>query len=176
MVVLNGVAAPLLKVSVNEITFQVPQETTLGTADVSVTINGQSSRIAHVQVTKAAPGIFVDENNHAAASNQDGTLNTARRAKVGSVVVVFGNGLGLADNPVSNGTPASLKTLSPVKVKPTVTVGGQDAKILFAGLAPGLLSVDQIHFIIPSLATGDYPVVITQDGKSSNGPVISVEQ
>jgi uncharacterized protein (TIGR03437 family) len=38
------------------------------------------------------------------------------------------------------------------------------------------VGLGQINMVIPKLATGTYPVVVTQGSQSSNNPVMSVTQ
>jgi uncharacterized protein (TIGR03437 family) len=47
-------------------------------------------------------------------------------------------------------------------------------KPYYLGLTPGFVGLYQADFQVPSVATGDYPVVITVNGVSSNGPVMSI--
>jgi uncharacterized protein (TIGR03437 family) len=51
-----------------------------------------------VPVVQTSPGVFTIDGVHAAALNQDGTVNSADRpAHVGSVISVFATGLGPID-------------------------------------------------------------------------------
>lgn len=172
-VTVDGTPARLASVDPNQINFQVPTGTSLGLANVIVAAKGQSSSIAHVRVAAVAPGIFADDLNHASALNQDYTLNKNKPAKAGSVVTIFATGLG----PTDSADPKSKQSLSWVKIMPKVTVGGERATIFYAGTSPGVAAgVDQINFEVPNLATGTYPVVITQDNQQSNAPLINVTE
>jgi len=172
-VTVDGAPARLASVDPNHINFQVPIGTSLGDANVIVAAKGQSSSIAHVRVAATAPGVFVDDANHASALNQDYALNKNRPAKAGSILTIFGTGLGLTES----ADPKSKQSLSWVKIMPTVTVGGENATILYAGTSPGFAGdVDQINFKVPNLPTGTYPVVIAQDNQQSNAPLINVTE
>jgi len=46
----------------------------------------------------------------------------------------------------------------------------------YLGLTPGFVGLYQANFTVPSLTPGDYPVVVTVGGLSSNAPIISVAQ
>jgi uncharacterized protein (TIGR03437 family) len=72
--------------------------------------------------------------------------------------------------------PAGLTELSWASVPVTATVGGHDAKVLFAGLAPGAVGLYQINVRIPEDApTGDaVEVVLTQKNVRSNTVTIAV--
>jgi uncharacterized protein (TIGR03437 family) len=43
-------------------------------------------------------------------------------------------------------------------------------------MSPGFVGLGQINMVIPKLANGTYPVVVTQGSQSSNNPVMSVTQ
>ena len=70
-----------------------------------------------------------------------------------------------------------MNPLAVVTTQPTLTVDGQTAEIFFAGMTPGFVGLDQINFRVPSNArSGKLPVVITQDGQSSNTSALTVGQ
>ncbi|HCC57807.1 MAG TPA: hypothetical protein DEQ47_11200, partial [Solibacterales bacterium] len=90
-VTFNGVAAPLLYVSAGQINAQVPYEVAASaTASVEVQRNGLPRAAATVAVQAAAPGLFVDSANNAAALNPDGSVNgPGHVAPRGSIVLLF---------------------------------------------------------------------------------------
>jgi len=54
-------------------------------------------------------------------------------------------------------------------------MGGQSATVLYAGVNPYLIGVDQINLSGPSsLASGDYPLTIDMGGIKSNSPLLKV--
>jgi hypothetical protein len=65
--------------------------------------------------------------------------------------------------------PAALPML-PV----TATIGGQTADVLFAGLAPGGVGLFQVNLRIPTLASGDYPLIVAIGQARSNAPLLAV--
>jgi uncharacterized protein (TIGR03437 family) len=65
-------------------------------------------------------------------------------------------------------------TLCKATLPVAVTVGGQLADVQFVGLTPGSISLAQANITVPSLTSGDYPVVIKVGGAVSNGPLITV--
>jgi uncharacterized protein (TIGR03437 family) len=173
----NSTPAPLIFVGQFQANFQIPFETKPGMATVVVTANDAESLAAMVNVSAVAPGIFVTGTNQAVVLNSDNSVaDSASPAKVGSVVVMYVTGLGPLDHPLPTGSPASNNPLSNATVVPTVTVGGANAVVQFAGMSPGFVGLGQINMVIPKLATGTYPVVVTQGTRSSNNPVMSVRQ
>ena len=86
-VTVNGVVAPLLFVSANQINVQVPYEVPAGSATVVVRSEGLSSAPFTIAVLHAFPGLFSNGQGLAAAINDDGSANSeAAPASVGSVV------------------------------------------------------------------------------------------
>lgn len=175
----NGILAPLQFVSPSQVTFQVPYETTLGDANLVVTVNGRPSKVAHVKVAPAAPGIFVLVANHAAAVNQNGIIvDSGHPARPGDLVTIYATGLGLLDRPIPSGASApTIEPLARTKVTPTLSIGGKSVGVLFAGATPGYAGLEQVLVTIPpNLGAGEYPVVIRQGAQSSNSPIISLAQ
>jgi uncharacterized protein (TIGR03437 family) len=176
-ILVNNVPAPLIFVNQLQANFQLPFETQPGTATVVVTANGLESQAAMVNVSAVEPGIFETGTNQAVVLNPDNSLaDSGSPAKVGTVVVMYVTGLGPLDHPLPTGSPALSNPLSNATVVPTVTIGGANAVVQFAGMSPGFVGLGQINMVIPKLANGTYPVVVTQGSQSSNNPVMSVTQ
>ena len=170
-VTFNNVSAPLLFVSGGQINAQLPWNvlpagTKQGTVNVVVARSGVSSQPRQVQVGPLSPGIFAVDfgvGQAIAINNSDGTLAapagsipglTTRPAKVGEFVQIWGVGLGEVDVPVANGD----KGYPPVRntlTKPAVLIGGvkvPDEDVLFSGLQPEFVGVNQVNIKIPAIA------------------------
>ncbi len=174
-ITVNGSPVPMQFVNYGQANFQIPYETPIGSATVVVTVNGFASLPAAVQITATAPGILVYGANHALIQNQDYSLNQpGSGAKVGSFVTVYGAGLGQLDNPIPTGAATPSDPLSRARVTPTATIGGVDAPVSFAGMAPAFVGLAQIDVQVPDLPAGTYPIVIKQGGQTSNAPGMEV--
>ncbi len=174
-VTMNGIAAPLVYAGANQINYQVPYEVQPGTANVVVTVNGQSSPAATVTIAAAAPGIFVFGQNRAVVQNADYSVNEANNpAKVGTTVIAYATGQGLLDNAVPTGNAAPTTVLSRPRGAVTATIGGVGATVVFGGLTPGFVGLMQINLTIPPLASGTYPLIITVGGANSNSAQVTV--
>jgi uncharacterized protein (TIGR03437 family) len=80
-------------------------------------------------------------------------------ARADEILILFLTGLGAVDAPQVTGNPVTQAT-STVR-SPRVVVAGQDASILYSGLAPGFAGLYQINFQVQaSLAPGDWPLVV----------------
>lgn len=173
-VTIGGTAAPLLYAASNQINAIVPYELTQS-ASTQVSIANQRQQIATttVAVASTAPAIFTLSNTGAGAGailNQDLTVNSAANpAAVGSVIAIFANGAGQTNPAGVDGQITG--SVLPVPLLPvTATVGGVNAKVLYAGAAPDLVAgVLQVDVVVPSgLASGPaVPVVLAIAGVSS---------
>jgi len=174
-VTVNGVTAPLFYASAVQINFQVPYETTPGTASVAVSVAGAGSAAFSVSVDDASPGIFSFGTNRAVAQNPDYSLNDSDSpVAAGSYITAYLTGLGPLDNPVADGAAAPQMPLSRATSSFSATIGGQNANVFFLGLSPGFVALAQADITIPALPSGTYPLVVTIDGIPSNGPLITV--
>jgi uncharacterized protein (TIGR03437 family) len=174
----NGRSAPLLYVIPTQVNFQVPWETALGTATVTVNVNGGASNSITVSVLGAAPGLFSTSSGHAVVQNSDFTLNDpGNPAKVGSTIVAYLSGSGPVDTPVADGAVTPLGPLVSSTSQSSATIGSSPAQVAFAGLAPGFVGLVQVNIVVPSdLQTGDYPLAITIGNETSNPATVSVTQ
>lgn len=170
-VVVNGKLAPLFYVGPTQINAQLPFETAPGSATLSV--NGSTP--VSFPVAASAPGIIVYGTNRAVAINQDYSVNGPDHPALPSgVVTVYMTGQGAVTPPVASGAVASASPMALPLLAVTATVGGQAAGVLFAGLTPGAVGLFQVNLKVPSLASGDYPLVVTVGQARSNAPLISV--
>jgi uncharacterized protein (TIGR03437 family) len=166
----DGVAAPLLLVSSEQINAIVPYSVHGRTsARIQAQVGQNYSIPIEVKVVDAAPGIFTQGQTgrgQAVAFNADfavnSVLNPARR---GSVVTIYMTGEGQTDPPGQNGrviTTDLRKPLLPV----TATIGGKPAEVLYVGSAPQSVSgICQVNLRIPEdLGAGAQAVEILVGG------------
>ncbi len=174
----NGQLAPVLYVTPTQVNFQVPWETALGPATVTVAVNGGPSNAVTVNVLGAAPGLFSTSSGQAIVQNSDYTLNSPTNpAKVGSTIVAYLSGSGTVSPPVADGAIAPIGTLVYLNSGSSATIGSSTAQVAFAGLAPGFVGLVQVNIVVPSgLATGTYPLTVTIGSETSNSATISVTQ
>jgi uncharacterized protein (TIGR03437 family) len=165
VVTINGIQAPLYYVSSGQLNVQVPFEVAPGPAQVVVTVNGQSSGAATMQVQAVAPGICGD---FTAAPR----LCIDSSGSVGDYKVVYVTGQGAVSPAVSTGAaPFASSGINdlprPSQQTVAVTVGGVPATILFAGIPSWAVAVLEIDFVVPAVAPGDHPVVVTIGAQST---------
>lgn len=172
----NNQAAPVLYVTPNQVNFQVPSGTPVGTASITVSGNNLTSNAVNVPVLTAAPGLFFQSSGHAIVQNQDFSLNSpANPARVGSTVIAYGTGSGPLDHAVTDGAAAPVSPLSTATSSWGATFGTVTAKVDFAGLSPGFIGLLQMNVEVPStLNTADYLLTLTINGQKSNAATVSV--
>jgi uncharacterized protein (TIGR03437 family) len=192
-VTFNGIPAPLLFVSTGQVNAQLPWNVlssgTVGTANVVVTNNGQVSTSVSVPVGPFSPGIFAI-NGIAVAINSDGSLAApanaipgipTHAAKIGDQagLVILCTGLGAVNPPVTTGDKVTDGQLHTATTTPTVTIGGMAQQVLFAGMSPQFVGVNQINIaVVPGTPTGNsLPLQIQVGGVTTSAQVtIAVSQ
>lgn len=167
-VLFDGKPAPLVFVSATQATAIVPYEVS-GSTVVAVSYGGQASAPLTLPVAVTAPALFAANlagYGQAAATNEDGSLNSAARpAQTGDVITLFASGEGQTTPAGVNGKLAGNPAPSPL-LPVTLTIGGQPAAVLYAGGAPGSpAGVMQINARIPAgITAGDAVPVVLQVG------------
>lgn len=178
-VLFDGLPAPLLYVSSTQTTVVVPY-TVAGRPNTRMEVEYRGVRSAPVEIPVApsAPGLFtIGGGPQGAILNQDGTVNGAQNgAQPGTIVSLFATGEGLTIPPSIAGTVVPPTALARPVLPVTVTIGGREAEVLYAGSAPGQpAGLVQVNARIP-LATpvgSPVPVVVTV-GSESSQPGVTV--
>ncbi len=153
-VLFDGTAAPLLYAGSNQINAIVPYGVSGKTA-TQLTITAQGKTIAAVTqaVAATAPAIFTlnfTGSGAGAILNQDSSVNSPSNPAVkGTVISIFASGAGQTNPPGVDGQVAGTELPQPL-LPVTVQIGGLNAKVSYAGAAPGLISgVTQVNALIP---------------------------
>jgi uncharacterized protein (TIGR03437 family) len=171
----NGIPVPMLFVSTGQINGQLPFNVD-GNATMTLHTPGGVSDNFNFSVLPTAPSVF----RSGIAGPMTG-LATVVRADDGELVtptnpihyndtiVIYATGLGRTSPAVDSGVPAPTDQLSSAVVPLSVTLGGRDLTVLFAGLAPGGVGLYQINATVPGGITQglEIPLVITQGGNST---------
>jgi len=170
--------APILFVGPTQLNVQVPwdlvPEGTSATVKVVVNSNGNLPS-ATVQVAPFSPGVFAANNLAVAVNFSDGTLAWptgtvagSHPAKMGDLLVVYATGLGavMGTHP-PDGANTGGATISN-QVTPQVLIGGVAANVIFAGLSPQFVGVNQLNLVVPQVAPGNsVPLQISVGGITS---------
>ena len=127
-----------------------------------------------------APGIF---SMNASGTGQGAVLDSnyklvdpSNPTTAGNTIQIYCTGLGAVTNPPPDGFPTPFGPLVTTLTMPTVRIGNGDAPVLFSGLAPGLVGVNQVNVQVPTGITpgNAIPVVISIGGTTSNTVTIAL--
>jgi uncharacterized protein (TIGR03437 family) len=139
-VTINGKPAYVEYISPRQINALAPDDDTIGQVQVQVTTPQGPSYSGTVLKQKLSPAFFTYQSgtaSYVAAVHLDGTLvgpagTSSRAAVAGEVIEIYGTGFGPTE-PASP-TSQSISQPAPLSLPTTVTIGGVDAQVLWAGL------------------------------------------
>ena len=178
---IGGFEAPLFFSSEGQINAQLPFDLTPNTrphvlvrtrrADGALSLSLPET----ITVAAARPAIFTKNQQgtgQGAILNQDFSLNSVTNAEArGRVVQVFATGLGTTNPVIPSGNPApAVPPLAEVTTPVTATIGGVNAPVHFAGLAPDYVGLYQVNVEIPATVQPgpEIPLILFQNGVPSN--------
>lgn len=171
-------------VSPGQINVQVPWELQgLASVQMKVSIGDNQSALYTVPLTAYSPGFWegpdVSGTGQLLARAEDEQYNiisTGNPVGRGHIIQFFCNGLGPVTNQPQSGEGSPAASLAETQVKPTVTIGGQDADVQFSGLTPFSVGLYQVNVVVPaSIGPGLQPAVISIGGVSSKPTMIPVQ-
>ena len=159
--------APLALVSPTQINFQLPWE--LGApAEVNIqVVQGTiSSAPAKVRIDPLSPAIFRAGENFVITTPDFRLVGPDNPCRPGGACIIWANGLGRTNPAVASGKPSppGAEALE----QPLLFVNNVPARILFAGLSPGLVGVFQINFLMPG-QPGSTNILSTADARLVQG-------
>jgi uncharacterized protein (TIGR03437 family) len=176
---IGGLLAPLFYVSPYPpglLDVQIPAELTPNQQyQLIVVANNAYTLPETIDAVPYQPGVASLPDGSAIAQHGDYTLvNATSPAKPGENLVIYLAGMGATNPAVPSGAATPLQAV-PAAVQPTVTVDGQNATVLYAGLTPTGVGLYQINFTVPPNArTGTLNLVINQNGTVSNTTTLPV--
>jgi uncharacterized protein (TIGR03437 family) len=193
-VTVNGQSAPITYVQPDQINFQAPALSGIGTATVVVIANpGASNELRSDPMTVTgqqayAPAFFTFDGKSVAATSVDGlsyiaptsVVTSGVSAKPGDIVTLYASGLG-ATNPASS--PGDIPAAAtPTAGTVNVTIGGiavPPADLLYAGLSPQSISgLYQLNVRLPALLPdGNAAISLAVGGtQSPSGTTIPIKK
>jgi len=166
------VLAPLFYVSDTQLNVQVPNEFAgMGWVWMQVIV-GETPSAPLLEILRAAdPAVFMVNSQPGVFFANSTTQVTAQNpAKAGDILTLWATGLGAVETDVETGAPAA--TAVRARTTPKVTMGGVDAPVLYAGLAPGFVGVYQINIQVPAkVPVGNVSLIIFM-GDSDSPPIV----
>jgi uncharacterized protein (TIGR03437 family) len=168
-VTIGGRRAFVYYISSTQVNVLAPVGGLAGSEPVVLTNSDGSSAPVTVSQAAFSPSFFLFGGKYVAATHANGTYLGPEAlgagftpASPGDTVILYGNGFGQISPAIIPGSGSQSGTLP---VKPTITIGGLNATVSFAGaISPGLY---QFNVVVPANATnGDNAVAVTYQGVS----------
>ncbi|MEO8596764.1 MAG: M12 family metallopeptidase [Candidatus Solibacter sp.] len=164
-VLFDGVPAPLIYTSTNQVSVVVPFSVAGKTQTrVAPEYNGVPLTALIISAGESAPGLFTANasgTGQIAALNQDYSINSVTRpAEPGSVVQLYATGGGEWTEAIADGAITGSHLVAP-KLPVWARVGKLPAQILYVGTAPDLVNgALQINIVLPKELIGGPAVPI----------------
>ena len=165
-----GSTAPIVGRSDNGVIFQIPWNAAVGST-MSLDVPGNQSvfeEVHYLTVGAGAPIFYTlpgssPSANYAFAIHQDfsALVSDSSPAQPGEIVHIYATDLGNVAPPIATGEITPTGTLYGIQNPFACSFYQQGttyvANILFVGLAPGMIGVNQLDIVMPAEATG--PVI-----------------
>ena len=167
----------LTYISPSQVNLQVPWEMqNQPTAQIKVSIGDSSGALYSLPLVPYAPAIFASNGAAAALDASFRLISNSNPAKQGQNISLYCNGLGPVTNQPASGDPAQgSPNLSNTTTLPMVMIGGQNAPVLFSGLAPGYAGLYQINVTVPNVGSGEKQVTVSIGEVTSQAANLSVQ-
>ena len=175
-VLINGLPAPVYYVSPTQLDVQVPlAQINTSPATVVVTHDGQASSTVKVKLEGSNPALFTYSAGGltfaAAVAVSTGIVVGDPSVEPGTATVHPGDYVELYVNSMLPAKSGIINPPNTLQTFPTVTIGGVNAPVSYAGLvSPGLI---QVNIQIPqTAATGNQQVLVTYNAVTSPSGVL----
>ena len=175
-IIISGELVPLYFISGTQVNVEIPAELTpLRQYNILAIVNGAATVQQQIDVNPLQAGIAADTHGQTIAQHADFSyVTTAAPAKPGEVIIIYLAGMGATNPPVASGH-ASPSTPAVLPAAPVVTVGGENADVLFFGLTPGGVGLYQDNLRVPSdTPSGSAPLIVSQNGIAGNTTMLIV--
>jgi uncharacterized protein (TIGR03437 family) len=157
-------AAAVSYVSAGQVNAQVPAGIAPGTAKVVVANGYGTSSAVPVNVAALQPGLYTPGNGYVGAFLNGSPVGSPgySAAAAGQTITLYGIGFGPVSDNVQPGQPATApdKLTTPL----TISIGGVNATLSYAGLSPGSVGLYQFNVTVPNVSAGNQPVTINLGG------------
>ena len=189
---IDGIRVPLFYAGPNQVNALLPLDlpSLAGFTLALVNVQADAAPVRFTNMAEAAPGIFtldfsgrgqgavlVSGTELVAGSARSGAARPSRR---GEYIEIYCTGLGRVTNPPEPGRPAGSSPYSETLLRPVVTIGGVEARVIFSGLAPGFAGAYQVNAqIAANTPVGNaVPLQLRMgaEGRLSNSVTIAVSE
>jgi len=170
-VLVGSIPAGLYYVSPTQINFLVPSSAFPGKTKFQVIVQGRAGPEVTLNLTAAAPDLFLLDPQTVIASNADGAIVTSSApAHDGDVVVLYAEGLGPTAPAVAPGEIPTEAARIVNENDMQVLLDGVPApegSVLYAGVALGFAGLYQINLRLPPGTSANPEIRVTLEGQTS---------
>jgi len=175
-VVIKGKQCPVTFHSASQLNIQVPWEVTTGSGTAVVRHDNLTSAPFTVAIAQHSPALVSSDGSGSGIGifySGANLITATNPANGGDTLVTYAVGLGATTPSIATGQitpdpPPFYTTL----VVPGVSVGGRVATVLFSGLAPEVLAIDQVNFTLaPNPPVGAAETVVLSAGTASTNQI-----
>ena len=178
----NITSAPLIFVSPNQVTFEIPSSVAAGAATVTVTAPGSTQTASNVVIAPVAPAVFTVNGNGLVAGYVTRVSSSGTQTLEPAYAVNAQGSFSAAPINLGSSTDKVYLTIYATGVQAagianvTVTVNGVATPVLYAGSA-GYAGVDQINVQLPASLAGSGTVAlqVTASGIAANTVQIAIQ-
>jgi uncharacterized protein (TIGR03437 family) len=185
-VTIGGEPVPLYVVSAGQINGILPFDLPVNTSLPLVVIrNNAVSAPLEVSMVSSQPGVFTQSANGQGIGivvvvHPDGSQvesGNGNSATAGDTLVIYCTGLGDVTPRAIAGTPAPASPLASAIDTVTLTIGGVNVPVAFAGPTPGFTGLYQVNATLPTAiaASQQAPLVLSQGGRASVAVTVPVQ-
>jgi uncharacterized protein (TIGR03437 family) len=181
-VIIAGQSVPLLYASQGQINALVPFGLNTNTPyQLLIQRDLTLSPPVPINIADAQPGAF-QSGGSAIVEDYRGTapaflVTPSAPAQAGDVLVIYCAGLGVTNPLVGDGVASPSSPPAQTQAPVTVSIGGQNANVVFAGLTPTLVGLYQVNVTMPSGVTpgSAVPVLLTVAGQTGPAAIIATQ-
>jgi endo-1,4-beta-xylanase len=177
-VLFDNVPAPLLYSTVGQVSGVVPFSVAgKTTVQMQYEYRGVRSNAVTVNIVPTQPGIFTLDSsgtgNGAILDTSYRVIDESNRARKGDYILVYLTGAGVMTPASRDGEIAGASPVPTVPGQVTLTIGGVDCPVQYAGEASGLVAgaVQLNAQITGGVPSGRQPIVVTINGRPSQSGV-----
>jgi len=179
-VTLGDQKLPLLYTSSGQLNAMVPFDLPLNTQLPLHVQRGETLSYGDsLTIAPAQPAVFTqNQRGTGQGAIVNGVTNlladAANPVSGGNIVTIYCTGLGQTSPPIAAGEAAPLTSLSRTVMPVNVRIGGQEAVVTFAGLAPGFAGLYQVNAEIPATLPSNDQTVLTLTVAGQTSPPVSL--
>lgn len=172
----NGVGAPLVRVSPSQVTFQLPFWAEGPSVNLGVATPYGRSAVVAIPVSAVQPGIFPDRIGAAEREDDPLTLQNEALPRAGERLKIHCTGLGAVSPAGRTGLAGDSETPQLVVATTLAWIDYRMVEVEFSGLSTSKPGVYEVIAVLPEdLPAGAHQVQIAADGVRSN-PVVFVTE